>query len=119
MHCTLKFTNISQQKLFLNKVDICLDPKIISKIFIIKERDKIIPYTGILVKRGIATKEDFVVLAPGESIVTTAHLDNTYNFPVGWHQYTIQYSYYHSSPEENPQLNKIESDIVPFAYSKQ
>lgn len=101
---------------YLNKIDAGLKGGIKSKIFIIKKDGEPISYNGILMKRRIATVEDFVLLNPGDSLRTSIRIDTVYAFSKGMNSYTLQYSYYHSSPEEEPQLNKLESNIVKFEY---
>jgi hypothetical protein len=116
--CTMTFLNIGESDVFLSKSDICFTQKITSEIFKINQNQQEVPYVGIMLKRGVALENDFVILQPNQHITTSVRLDKVYAFLPGHHTYTIQYSCYHSSPEENPQLNKFESKIVSFDYSK-
>lgn len=118
LFCILDFHNRTPNPFFLNKMDAGMTGEIKSKIFIIKKGDEVIPYTGILIKRGDPTADDFILLKPDEHLKVSVRIDNVYGFYEGNHQYTIQYSRYHSSPEENPPLNKLDSEIVSFNYEK-
>lgn len=117
LFCHANFSNNGRYPFYLNKIDIGLDGEIRGKIFIIKKGEEVVPYEGILMKRRVVDGKDFVLLQPGESLKTIIQIDQAYGFGKGRHTYSIQYSYYHSSPEENPQLNKLESNIVFFEYN--
>lgn len=117
MWTTMTFTNQSSKPIYLNKIDICLDGKLLNKVFQIQEKGKPLDYTGVLVKRRTPTADDFVILQPRKSITTKTRLDKAYAFRPGKHQYTIRYSHYHGSPQSESTLNLFESAAFGFVYT--
>ncbi len=117
MWATMTFTNQSGQPIYLNKIDICFDGKLLNNVFQIQKKGKPLDYTGVLVKRRTPTAADFVLLQPRKSITTKTRLDKAYAFQPGKHQYTIQYSHYHGSPKNESTLNQFTSAAFPFVYT--
>lgn len=119
LYCTTLFNNTGDEPIFLNKTDICYEQEELTReLYKISADGREIPYIGVLVKRGKATADDFLLLSPGERITTIARLDDVYGFLAGRHTYSIQYSVYHSSPEKTPQLNEFESPITYFDFTR-
>jgi hypothetical protein len=120
LKCAMAFSNHSNKILYLNKLDICTDADIVSKIFIIKtDKGEVVPYSGIMIKRTAPTMDDFIALQPKYRVSTMVHLEDAYQFKTGRHSYTIQYRFYHGSPENAAELNELQSNIVSFSFEKQ
>jgi hypothetical protein len=113
----LTFSNQSKQPIYLNKLDIGMSPRLMNKLFLVKEGGQEIAYTGVMVKRRTPTLEDFVLLEPGKSVKTSIRLDQSYAFKPGQHRYVIQYSHYHGSPKDESILNEFTSNPYSFKFS--
>lgn len=113
----LIFSNQSKQPIYLNKLDIGMSPRLMNKLFLVKEGGQEIAYTGVMVKRRTPTLEDFVLLEPGKSVKTSIRLDQSYAFKPGQHRYVIQYSHYHGSPKDESILNEFTSNPYFFNFS--
>lgn len=113
----LTFSNQSKQPVYLNKLDIGMSPRLMNKLFLVKEGGQEIAYTGVMVKRRTPTLEDFVLLEPGKSVKTSIRLDQSYAFKPGKHHYVIQYSHYHGSPNDQSILNEFTSKPYSFSFS--
>jgi hypothetical protein len=114
---TMTFKNQSSKPVYLNKIDIGMGNRLLNKLFIIKEEQQEIPYTGVLVKRRAPTADDFIILRPGNCVQTRIRLDQSYAFLPGRHRYTIQYKHYHSSLTDQDFLLELASAGQPFTYN--
>ena len=113
----MTFKNQSSKPVYLNKIDIGMGNRLLNKLFIIKEEQQEIPYTGVLVKRRAPTADDFIILRPGNCVQTRIRLDQSYAFLPGRHRYTIQYKHYHSSLTDQDFLLELASAGQPFTYN--
>ena len=112
---TLRFINKTQQDIYLDKINACLDGTIENDVFEISTGDKSIEYIGILAKRKVKP-QDFYRLKPGEEIESKVSIDKVYQFPAGTHEYKIRYYAYHSYPGAEKDLHLV-SDYERFVLT--
>ena len=114
---TLTYTNTSSENAFIEKINGCLDGHIDNNVFELTADNRRIDYTGILVKRRAPGPDDFVKLPPGEKLITTVRLEETYEFLPGSHTYRVVYSALHSYPE-HPGFIELKSNEEKFSFTK-
>ncbi len=114
---TMTLTNRSQKPIYLNRIDIGMSNRLLNRLFVIKQQQAEVRYTGVMAKRMAPTEADFMLLKPAQRVQTKIRLDQSYAFQPGKHQYSIQYRHYHSSPVDQAVLNEFTSPAFPFTYT--
>jgi hypothetical protein len=115
MSAHLQFFNNNSNEIYLDTKTICVSGETTRSVFeITDENNNKVKYIGWLEKR-IVVPEDFISLKSGEKIETTIILNEVYKVIKG-HKYTIQFSVYHPSYNDEGDLNKIESNPVEITY---
>lgn len=114
---TMTLTNRSKAPVYLNKIDIGMSNRLLNRLFVIKQQQAEVRYTGVLAKRLAPTEADFILLKPAQSVQTKIRLDQSYAFRPGKHRYSIQYKHYHASPVDETILNEFSSATFPFTYT--
>ena len=111
----LSFSNITDKRIFLDRLTICYNDKIQNNLFkVLDYNNNRIDYKGVMVKRDV-TLEDFIEVDPGKKIEVNISLNEVYKVNKG-NMYTIQYYAYNPSYGEVSGLTKLESNTVEVTY---
>jgi hypothetical protein len=114
---SLTFQNISKEKQYIDNFMGFLGGEIKNNLFTIRNsQNKEVSYIGIMVKMAAPTREDYHVLLPKKSITTTLNLAKVYDLKPNYQTYTIQYSGYHGSPDDENILQELISNTAMFSY---
>ena len=109
---TLTFRNASGQDAFIERVNACDGGRIRNDLFEITKDDQRVPYIGRLAKRAAPGPEDFIKLAPGQSLSNTVQLESVYAFPPGAGTYKIRYSAYNPFPDRDGFFELVSNEVV-------
>jgi hypothetical protein len=115
---TLCFSNISDQDIYLEKVNACLFFKDENDVFYISSGGKQISYIGRLSKSSPPGPYDVVKLLKGDKISTSIDLCKAYEMYRSGDEYSVTYSAYHSSPNDITPITLIKtvSDEAIFRF---
>lgn len=113
----LAFTNRTTHPVHVWKFNGCLNGEVENNVFQITTAGRELDYIGRYVKRGVPGPDEFVRLAPGQTIRAEVRLDTVYEFPPGAHIYQIVYEADHGYPP-NPDDFTLESASVRFSATK-
>lgn len=80
---TVVFTNPGPAEVLLWNVNACTGGQLENNLFEIYRGDQRVRYTGMLAKRGQPTLEEFIRLAPRQSVTSVVPLHSYYRFPGG------------------------------------
>ncbi len=113
----LVFQNISMYSVFLDKYTACLVDEPIHRLFNISDKNgTLLSYSGVKIKRRF-NKNDFVELKAGASVRTSVILNDWYQFQKGEYIYSISYSGFNHSYEEQ-EMFEMNSNEVVVKYGK-
>ena len=113
----LTFRNAGSQDAFIERVNACDGGRIRNDIFEITTDGQRVPYIGRLAKRAAPGPEDFIKVAPGQSLSNTVQLDSVYQFPPGPGTYKVRYSALNPFPDRDGFFELI-SNEVDFTLSE-
>jgi hypothetical protein len=114
---TLTFQNISKEKQYVDNFMGFLNGEIANNLFRVQNiQHQEVEYIGIMVKMAAPTPEDYHVLLPKKSITTKLNLAEAYNLKPNHQTYTINYSGYHESPDDESFLQELISNTAIFSY---
>jgi hypothetical protein len=98
----LAFTNLSQQRVFLDRHQAAVGGVLENSIFEIVRKGGAValPYAGVIAKRPAPGIDDFVAVEPGATLNTTIPLREFYRLPPTREDYVGRYSAYHGFPDK-------------------
>ena len=117
LFATLVYTNNSPKKVYIEKINGCLDGVIENNVFLITNEGEKIKYVGILAKRKPPGPDDFAVIEYNDKLTTRVRLDECYNFLPGLHDYVAIYSAFHTY-RDRPGFYELKSNQKIFSFSK-
>lgn len=97
----LDFENTSNQDIFIEKYNACVQGRIENNVFEIRTNGHLLDYNGMLAKRRRPILEDYLVIFPGRNFETEVDLTKAYAFPKGLRQYSAAYSAVISYPHRD------------------
>jgi hypothetical protein len=97
---TLGYTNISDQDIYLEKVNACLSGLVENDVFKITSGGKQISYIGPFSKLSPPGPNDVIKLLRGEKLSTSIDLCKAYDIHKSGEDYSVTYSAYHSSSND-------------------
>jgi hypothetical protein len=106
----LSFQNTSSKDAYLVNYNVGEGELIENNVLAVTCADKKIPYIGKYVKRAAPTEEDFVRVAPGQTLQRSIRLDKMYRFPSVKHSCRAVYEAYHPHPRSDD-LDKFEVEF--------
>jgi hypothetical protein len=115
---TLTFTNASDEDVFLEKVNGCINGTIRNNVFrVISEVEKV-PYIGLYAKRNAPGPDGFFCLAAGASYSATVKLSEVYGFFPGWHSYRVRYVAAHPRIDRPGEHWELSSSECRFSFTR-
>jgi hypothetical protein len=109
----LDFENRSNNDIFIEKYNACVEGQIENNVFEIRTNDQMLNYIGMLVKRRRPVLEDYLVIRAGRIFETEVDLTRAYAFSRGLREYSVVYSAVISYPDRDG-IWTLTSKPVPF-----